>query len=175
MIVFQDFFWPTLFNASRLQFIPTFHTKLCLVWGRFRCHVVISVGLVIRVVLFGIGVVVASAHRYEYFLVHYINNVYIYDTMYIPFVIQREERYSTLYTYHIMQHLYCIQYTNTIAMVSKSFALPSILPQKSPGSIQWFHATAAGTMKALVTISAIHELQGKIHFFQIFCWWISEL
>ena len=75
---FKICFWPTLFNASRLQFIPTFHTKLCLVWGRFRCHVVISVGLVIRVVFFGIGVVVASAHRYEYFLVHYINNVYIY-------------------------------------------------------------------------------------------------
>ena len=63
----------------------------------------------------------------------------MYDTMYMPFVIQRERR-DTLHTYHIMQHLYCIQYTNTIALVSKSFALPSILPQNrlaaSSGSMQ---------------------------------------
>lgn len=96
----------------------------------------------------------------------------MYDTMYMPFVIQREERYLVHISYHATSILYTIYKHNSYGF--KEFCTSFISPQKSPGSIQWFHATAAGTMKALVTIAAIHELQGK-SLFSDFCWWISDL
>lgn len=73
-----------------------------------------------------------------------------------------------------MQHLYCIQYTNTIAMVSKSFALPSILPQNrlaaSSGSMQRLQVQWKPWWQSLQFMNCKEN-----RFFQIFCWWISDL
>ena len=84
--------------------------------------------------------------------------------MYMPFVIQREERYLVHISYHATSILYTIYKHNSYGF--KEFCTSFISPQKSPGSIQWFHATAAGTMKALVTIAAIHEFAREIAFFR---------
>ena len=160
--------------ASRLQFHcrHSIQNSVSFGVGNFRCHVVmIRVGLVIRVVVFLVLVLWWLVHiGMNIFLVHYINNIYIYDTMYIPFVIQREERYLVHISYHATSILYTIYKHNSYGF--KEFCTSFISPPKSPCSIQWFHATTAGTMKALVTIAAIHELQGKIHFFQDF--WLVD-